>query len=619
MLDFLKDIYKKLFKDGLTKYQSSRLRTIIDKTLFYTTILIFFVAVYEIGFLTDTTDTSALHSVYYAYLVFYFIFFSTKMPGILKNRGRGQKIYMFVIRIVLFVLLIVYLFNVNFGLDAVVGSHGILYRFLTSPELVYLIILAIFFIEVSKNTFGILISKIRPEALFALSFFVIIFVGAGLLKLPNASTQKISFVDCLFMATSATSITGLQCIDAGEILTPFGQGILLVLLQIGGLGVMTFTCFIAYFFKDTSSFKADAMLGNMVGSEGMVSALKMILTIVIYTFTIEIGGAIAIFFCVDYCDTFPTTNDRIYFSIFNAISAFCNAGFTTIPGSMTDPAIFHNYTLKILISTLAILGGVGFPILINLQNFIYNRLVNIKRVLWDHKKFIHQPRLINVNTKLAALVSTIIFVLGTVMFFILERNNTLAAHDSFWHKLVDSFYYAVMPRSAGFNDVGIETMRISTIILIICQMWIGASPISTGGGIKTTTFGIAVLDVVSIIQGKDRVEIFRRKIANRTIRLAFAVIIISLIFIGLGTFLMSIFEDGNKNVNELSMFFETVSAYCTCGLSMGITGDISNSSKLMLSLLMFLGRVGALTLVKAFFTPVKSLNYMYPKESVYVG
>ncbi|MBO7439769.1 MAG: ATPase, partial [Bacteroidales bacterium] len=119
--------------------------------------------------------------------------------------------------------------------------------------------------------------------------------------------------------------------------------------------------------------------------------------------------------------------------------------------------------------------------------------------------------------------------------------------------------------------------------------------------------------------GKDRVEIFRRKIANRTIRLAFAVIIISLIFIGLGTFLMSIFEDGNKNVNELSMFFETVSAYCTCGLSMGITGSISNSSKLMLSLLMFLGRVGALTLVKAFFTPVKSLNYMYPKESVYVG
>ncbi|MCR5456077.1 MAG: ATPase [Bacteroidales bacterium] len=618
MVEHLKNLYKKIFKDGLTRYQSSRLRAVIDKVLLYSTIIIFFAAIYEIGFLSDNTDTTWLHSVYYGYLVFYFIFFSTKMPSILKNRGRGQKIYMFVIRIILFVLLTVYLFNVNIVFDTV-HYHGIIYKFLTSPDLVYLIILATFFIEISKNAFGVLVSKIRPEALFALSFIVIIFVGAGLLKLPNAAIEPISFVDCLFMATSATSITGLQCIDAGEMLTPLGQGILLVLLQIGGLGVMTFTCFIAYFFKDTSSFKANAMLGNMVGSEGMGSALKMILTIVIYTFTIEIGGAIAIFFSIDYCETFPTINDKIYFSIFNAISAFCNAGFTTIPGSMTDAALFHNYTLKILISMLAILGGVGFPILINIQNFIYHKLVNIKRVIWDHKRYIHEPRLINVNTKLAAIVSTIIFILGTLAFFILERNNTLAAHHGFWHRLIDSFYYAVMPRSAGFNDIGIETMRISTILLLICQMWIGASPFSTGGGIKTTTFGIAVLDIVSIIQGKDRVEIFRRKIANRTIRLAFAVIIISLIFIALGTFLMSIFEDGNKDINALSMVFETVSAYCTCGLSMGITGSLSNSSKLLLSLLMFLGRVGALTLVKAFFTPVKSLNYMYPKENVYVG
>ena len=618
MIELLKNIYKKIFKDGLSNYQSSRLRAIIDKVLFYTTVVIFFVAVYEIGFLSDNTDTAWLHSVYYSYLVFYFIFFSTKMPSILKNRGRGQKIYMFIIRIILFVLLIVYLFNVNIVFDTV-NYHGIVYRFLTSPDLVYLIILATFFIEVSKNTFAVLVSKIRPEALFALSFFVIIFVGAGLLKIPNAAYEKLSFVDCLFMATSATSITGLQCFDAGELLTPLGQGILLVLLQIGGLGVMTFTCFIAYFFKDTSSFKADAMLGNMVGSEGMGSALKIILTIVIYTFSIEVVGAVTIYFSVEYSESIPTINDRIYFAMYNAVSAFCNAGFTTIPGSMTDEALFHNYSLKIIISTMAILGGVGFPVLINIQNFFYHKFVNIKRVLWEGKRYIHEPRLINVNTKLAALISTIIFVFCTIAFFVLERNNTLVAHEGFWYKLVDSFYYSVMPRSAGFNDIGIETMRISTILLLIVQMWIGASPISTGGGIKTTTFGIAVLDIISVIQGKDRVEIFRRKIANRTIRLAFAVIILSLIFITIGTFLMSIFEDGNKDVSMLGMLFESVSAFCTCGLSMGVTGSLSNGSKLLLCLLMFLGRVGALTLVKAFFTPVKSLNYMYPKESVYVG
>jgi len=609
---------KNIYKNGLSKYQSSRLRDIIDKVLFYTTIIIFFVAVYEIGFLGEDVDTSGLHTVYYVYLFFYFIFFSTKMPNMLKNRGRGQKIYMLVIRLLLFVFLIFYLFNVNFVFDTV-NYHGIVYRFLTSPDLVYLIILSTFFIEVSKNTFKVLVAKIKPESLFALSFIVIIFIGAGLLKLPNAAVEKLPFVDCLFLSTSAVSITGLQCVDTGQMLTPLGQGILLALLQIGGLGVMTFTCFIAYFFKDTSSFKADAMLGNMVGTEGMGSTLKIILTIVIYTFTIEIIGALTIFFTVECGPAIPTTSDRVYFAIYNSVSAFCNAGFTTIPGSMCDDMLFHNYGLKIIISILAILGGVGFPILINLQNFIYHKLVNLKRVIWDGKRYIHEPRLINVNTKLAAIVSTVVFVIGTLMFFVLERNNTLIAHDGFWHKLVDSFYYAVMPRSAGFNDIGLNTMRISTIVFIIVQMWIGASPISTGGGIKTTTFGIAILDIISILQGKDRIEIFRRKIANRTVRLAFAVIIISLIFIAGGTFLMSILEDGKSNCSMMDMMFETTSAYCTCGLSMGITDSLSTGSKIMLSMFMFIGRVGALTLAKAFFTPVKSLNYMYPKENVYVG
>lgn len=612
------EVLKQIYRNGLSKYQSSRLRTIIDNVLFYTTIIVFFVAVYEIGFLAEDTDTTSLHTIYHVYLFFYFIFFSTKMPAILKNRGRGQKIYMLVIRILLFVLLIFYLFNVNFVFDTV-NYHGILYRFLTSPELVYLILLATFFIEVSKNTFKVLVAKIKPESLFALSYIVIIFIGAGLLKLPNAAVTKLPFVDCLFMSTSAVSITGLQSVDSGELLTPLGQGILLALLQIGGLGVMTFTCFIAYFFKDTSSFKADAMLSNMVGTEGMGSTLKIILNIVIYTFSIEIIGAISIFTAVDYCPEIPTTGDRVYFAIYNAISAFCNAGFTTVPGSMSAESLYYNYTLKLMISLLAILGGVGFPILINLQNFIYHKLRNLKRVILDGKKYIHEPRLININTKLATIVSTIVFVVGTITFFLLERNNTLQAHDGFWHKLVDSFYYSVMPRSVGYNDIGLNTMRISTIIFLIAQMWIGASPVSTGGGIKTTTFGIAVLDIISILQGKDRIEIFRRKIANRTVRLAFAVIIISLIFITGGTFLMSIFESGNPSAHFVNMLFETTSAYCTCGLSMGLTDTLTASSKILLTLLMFIGRVGALTLAKAFFTPVKSLNYMYPKENVYVG
>ena len=607
---------KQIFRNGLSKYQSSRLRAIIDSVLFYTSIIVFFVAVYEIGFLSDNTDTSSLHKLYHIYLFFYFIFFSVKMPNFLK--GKGRTIYSIVIRVVLLVLMIFYLFNVDFVFDSV-NYHGFLYRFLTSPDLVYILIISVFFIEVSKTTFKVLVAKIKPPALFALSFFVLIFIGAGLLKLPNATTSQLSFVDCLFMATSATSITGLQSIDAAVGFTTLGQLVLLALLQIGGLGVMTFTCFIAYFFKDTSSFKADAMLGNMLGSEGMGSALKMILTIVVYTFTIEICGAFAIYFVIEGDPLFSSFSDTLYFSIYNAVSAFCNAGFTTIPGSMTHANLFYNYNLKIIISVLAILGGVGFPVLINLQNFVYHKLVNLKRVIFNHKKYIHEPRLINVNTKLAAIVSTVMFCFGTLTFLYFEWNNTLKVHTGFWYKLVDSFYYAVMPRSAGFNDVSLADMRVPTIMLLIFQMWVGASPISTGGGIKTTTFGIAVLVIISILRGKDRIETFRRKIANSTVRLAFATIMISLIIIFAGAFLITIFEENNPKTGFLNILFESVSAYCTCGLSMGITDVISNASKLVLTFMMFVGRVGALTLAAAFFTPVISLNYMYPKEKVYIG
>lgn len=608
--------FKQIFKNGLSEGKRSKIRGAIDNVLFYTSIVIFFVAVYEIGFLGGNTDTSVLHKVYYSYLFFYFVFFSVKMPSFLKKRGK--KIYMTVIRILMLIMMVFYLFNVNFVFDSV-DYHGVVYRFLTSPDLVYILIFAVFFIELSKTTFKILVAKIKPQALFAMSFFVLVFIGAGLLKMPNASNGDLPFADCLFMATSATSITGLQCVDSAEKLTLFGQIIILILLQIGGLGVMTFTCFIAYFFKDTTSFKADEMLGNMVGTQGMGSGLKIILTIVLYTFTIEIFGGFAIYFAVGDSGIFADFNERLKFSVYNSISAFCNAGFTTIPGSMTHPEIFSNYALKIIIAVLAILGGVGFPVLINLQNFLYHKLVNLKRVIFDRKRYIHEPRLINVNTKLAAIVSTIMFVFGTFSFLYFEWGNTLTAHEGFWKKFIDSFYYSTMPRSAGFNDVDISLMRTPTIMLLIFQMWVGASPISTGGGVKTTTFGVAFLVITSILRGKDRIEIFRRKIANSTVRTAFAVIMLSLIFIFIGSFLLMIFEEKNPQTNLVNIIFETVSAFCTCGLSMGITDSLSTSSKLVLTFLMYVGRVGALTLVAAFFTPVKSLNYMYPKEQVYIG
>lgn len=625
MLNFL--------KQGLSKYQKSKLNKIVGQFLFYSTIITFFTTVYEFGFLDESTDTSLLHNFYYIYLLVYFFSFSTRIPSMFEKKS---KIYLIIIRILLFAFLIFYFFNVKFLFDAV-DYHGWFYNLITSPNLVYVLIIAIFFIEVSKSTFKVLVFNITPEILFALSFIALIFLGAGLLMLPNATVTRIKFVDALFMATSATSITGLQCIDSAVGFTSLGQGIILALLQIGGLGVMTFTCFIVYFFKDTSSFKAGAMLGNMTGTERLGNAFATILKIVAYTLTIEAIGALCIFLSVRYDDGFPSMYDKATFAIYNAVSAFCNAGFTTIPGSMTSDLVMHNYALKIIISVMAILGGVGFPILMNLQDSGSKFIVNLKNWIvsnidfvfqptkfrfhigWKGISFVHLPRVVNVNTKLATIVSIVLLFFGTCSFLLLEYRNSLTAHDWFWYKLIDSFYYSVMPRSAGFNDSDLSLFRIPTLLIMMFLMWVGASPVSTGGGVKTTTFGVALLDIFSILRGKDRLEIFCRKIANSTVRHAFAVIMISLAALGVGTFLLVIFEENNPDATLLNLAFECTSAYCTCGLSMGVTPELSAPSKYLLAFMMYLGRVGALTIAAAFFTKAKSLKYMYPKEKVYIG
>lgn len=620
-------------KQGLSKYQKSKLNKIVGQFLFYSTIITFFTTVYEFGFLDETTDTTILHNYYYIYLLVYFFSFSTRIPSMFEKKS---KIYLVIIRILLFAFLVFYFFNVKFLFDAV-DYHGWFYRLITSPNLVYVLIIGIFFIEVSKSTFKVLVFNITPEILFALSFITLIFIGAGLLMLPNATVTRIKFVDALFMATSATSITGLQCIDSAVGFTSLGQGIILALLQIGGLGVMTFTCFIVYFFKDTSSFKAGAMLGNMTGTERLGNAFATILKIVAYTLTIEAIGAVCIFLSIRYDDGFPALYDKVSFAVYNAISAFCNAGFTTIPGSMTSDLVMHNYALKIIIAVLAILGGVGFPILMNLQDSGSKFIVNLKnwivgnvdfvfqptklkfRIGWKGISFVHLPRVVNVNTKLATIVSIVLLVFGTFSFFALEYRNSLTVHEGFWYKLVDSFYYSVMPRSAGFNDSDLSLFRLPTLLIMMFLMWVGASPVSTGGGVKTTTFGVALLDIFSILRGKDRLEIFCRKIANSTVRHAFAVIMISLAALGVGTFLLVIFEENNPDATLLNLAFECTSAYCTCGLSMGVTPELSAPSKYLLSFLMYLGRVGALTIAAAFFTKAKSQKYMYPKEKVYIG
>ena len=240
-----------------------------------------------------------------------------------------------------------------------------------------------------------------------------------------------------------------------------------------------------------------------------------------------------------------------------------------------------------------------------------NRILHIFKI----KQFESVPRLININTKIVMLTTIILLCAGTILFFILEYNNTLKEHN-FTGKIIVSFFNSITPRTAGFNNVDISQFLYPTFMLFLLLMWIGGSPGSTAGGIKTTTFAVAVMNVLSLVRGKDRVECYKREISNDSIRRAFSVIFVSILVLGISIFLLTIFE---KDKNLSALVFESFSAFGTVGLSMGITPDLSDAGKIIITFLMFFGRVGMIILIMALISRVSTLKYRYPTEGISIN
>tara|TARA_R110002096_G_scaffold394733_1_gene590024 strand:- start:7205 stop:8983 length:1779 start_codon:yes stop_codon:yes gene_type:complete len=456
----------------------------------------------------------------------------------------------------------------------------------------------------------------NPAQIFILSFLSIIFVGAFLLILPNASVQKLSFIDALFTSTSAVCVTGLIVVDTGSYFTLFGQSIILALIQIGGLGIMTFASYFSYFFRGVGSFNNQLMLKDMSNSNKLGEVFSTLKKIIIITFSIEIIGAALIFGFYYPIENTPFF-EQLFFSIFHSVSAFCNAGFSTLTDSLHTDIFRFNYSLQIIIIVLFTLGGLGFPIVFNLLKYI-NYLINKRLLPFLFKRNLKKsvtPWVINLNSRITLITSFVLIIFGTVVFYLFELNNSLTDHTGFG-KVIISLFSATTPRTAGFNVVDTSALNFSTIMLIFLLMWVGASPASTGGGIKTSTFAIATLNFWSLAKGKDRIEIFRREVAEITIRRAFAIISLSLVVIGSGIFLIAFF-DSEKDL--LSIAFECFSAYSTVGLSIGITNDLSIPSKLVIIAIMLIGRVSMLTILIALFRKEKFKNYQYPEEELLIN
>ncbi|MEY3085752.1 MAG: hypothetical protein RL037_1932 [Bacteroidota bacterium] len=479
----------------------------------------------------------------------------------------------------------------------------------------YAVFLFLFFVR-EAATFKINYKRtgLNPAQLFILSFAFVIFLGALLLMMPNSTTSGISFTDALFTSTSAVCVTGLSVVDTQFAFTTSGKTLIMALIQIGGLGIMTFASYFSFFFKGSSSFNNRLYFGELSNENELSNVFSSLKNVLLLTLFIESFGAIFIFFSVP-SELHSNFFEHIFFSIFHSISSFNNAGFSLYSSNLFDPRLSFNYPFQLIISFLVIFGGLGFPIMKNvLELMFYNVNRNFKR-LFRMKKIVHKAWIINNTTKIILITSAILLVSGTILFYIFEFNGVLVNHGPIG-KWVISFVGSVTPRTAGFNSFDMSALALPTILIMMFLMWIGASPASTGGGIKTSTFAIACLNFVSLAKGQERIEISKREISSGTVRRAFSIIFLSLLTISIASFLLILVEPDKR---PLHLIFESFSAYSTVGLSINLTPTLNQYAKYILILLMFIGRVSTLSILIAIFTQVKQKNYSYPSDEVLIN
>lgn len=429
------------------------------------------------------------------------------------------------------------------------------------------------------------LKDMSPVRLIVSSFFAIIVLGTFILSLPISSRNNCStnFIDSLFTATSATCVTGLTPFDTYSHWSTFGQIVILILIQFGGLGIVTFTTGFTLFFHKKLGLR-DMQIAKEFTSGSVLNLPRLIKTIIIWSLSCELIGAI--FLAIKFVPKFGVLNG-VWISIFTAISAYCNAGFD-IMGFDNPASSFIEYAsdplVSLTIAILVILGGIGFIVVTDIYSCISKKIENPK----NHPK-------LNLHSFIVIITSIILLIFGTVFFMLFEYNKTLSGFD-FFEKINISFFQSAVARTAGFFSVPISQEKALTKLLTIILMFIGASSASTGGGIKTSTFVVILATLRSVVKGYDDTVILKHKVEKSTVYKAFSLTMLAFFLISIVTTIITIAE-ASKNINVLDIIFETVSAFATVGLSTGITGSLSNLSKFLIMLMMFIGRVGPISFI----------------------
>lgn len=607
-MDFSK--LKNIFIESLNNavYKSKRpVLTTVRSVKVFVLLTSSIILLYLFGFDTDNKELGKIFLLLDILLLFYFLSFLTRY---LYSFRRFEFLKTHFLELILVIVILVnsisyYVFN-----NRIVDFLQHYFEFDSYSD-AYLTLLTLYFIilisyEAVRASAILSQLKTKPARTFMISFILLIFFGTGVLMFPEMTEKHevMPFMDALFTSVSASCVTGLIVVDTATYFTLKGQFVIMILMQFGGLGIITFASFLASMLKSGVGIKQQLMLQDFLESDSLFSAKGLLSKIFFITFLIEFVAFILIFLSWGADVHFNSIGQKIFFSAFHSVSAFCNAGFSLFTNGLAEQGVASSYVLHMIIAVTLILGGIGFSTIQDLFS-ISNLRARLKSPWKDWK----------LSTKIAVYTSLVLLFVGMVLFYFIERNNTLAELN-FMEAMIASFFQSATARTAGFNTLDIGALTIPALVLISFLMFVGASSGSVGGGIKTSTFYLLIKSVFATLNNRAKIEIDRKFLPKELLYKALSIFFFAATMNLIAIFTLSI-TDADINLERL--IFEQVSAFGTVGLSTGITADLSLGGRIVIILSMFIGRIGTLTFALALSNRVSTKSHKYPKAHLMVG
>ena len=595
------DYFKKKLNFRLVNLQGT-----VERVLNILSILLALAALgfilYEHGcYLTPHQETlvTAVVTIAFIFYVLRFIV-SAVFSSDIKQYFKDERLnfILIIFTLVLFVFFAVY--------ERATTIHNVVQFYHQLVIVFHLLYFIIFLIEIVKSLAFVKKIHVSPPVLMMLSFFVLIAIGTGLLLMPKMTTHGIAFIDALFTATSASCVTGLTVLSTANDFTTSGQIVLMVLMQLGGMSILSFaTFFISFLSHSVTGLRYQYMVKDMLSTDKLSDSFSFLREIIVTIFAVEAIGVVMLYMYWETTGIFETNGETFYFALFHAVSAFNNAGFSLWTDGLMDTAVVNSHFPQVIIMLLVFIGSIGFVVL---RDFFAPAVIRErKRKRWKS---------LAIGTQIALLTSFVIIAVGTVLFFFMEYDNTLASKSTLFDKIFCALFQVTAGRTAGFNIVDVNAISVPMLMVVTVIIFIGASPGSTGGGIKTTTAFVIIKSLFATIKGKERIEFNKKTIPFSLVDKSYSIVVMSLVFIFITVVTLGLLE---PMIPLKNIIFESTSAFTTCGLSTGCIGGFSVAGKALLTFNMYLGRIGTLTFAYALSKRTKESRHEYPETYFMVG